>query len=63
MEITADQKEEVIDLILNTWDFCGNVGRVVRNWELSNSIFLGENGSKPLFEEAEKRWNDSLEDR
>ncbi len=61
MKITEAQKEEVINLILNTRDFSGNPHRAVRNWETSNSVYLGESGSLPLFEEANKRWNDSLE--
>ena len=60
--MTESQKEEVINLIINTWDFCGNPHRAFREWEISNSTYVGESGKLPIFEEAEKRWNASLEE-
>ena len=59
-DITKDQEEEVISLILNTWDFCGIVQDALDDWQAENDVYIRETEQFSIVEEAKKRWNESL---
>jgi len=58
--MNESQKEEVINLITNTWDFCGSAMDAVRQWEKDNNVDMAESECSPLFHEAGRRWGKSL---
>ena len=60
--MTEAQKTEVVNLILNTWDFCGNAGVAVKTWQLNNNVALSEKEVGDLFERAHNEWDSSLEE-
>jgi hypothetical protein len=59
-DITKEQEEEVISLILNTWDFCGIIQDALNDWQAENDVYIRETENFSILEEAKKRWNESL---
>jgi hypothetical protein len=59
--MTKDQKTEVVNLILNTWDCCGNAVVAVRVWQIDNNMPLTEKALNKLYKRAHREWDESLE--
>ncbi len=49
------QKEEVINLITNTWDFCGSALDAVKQWQIDEDVNLTLSEVEELFKEANER--------